>query len=77
MNKKISEYCSKIEEKFDFKAKRKTHCPICKHPGVPIEGNELVWYHQVHHDNGKLEFHRWSYMTGRIVELQSESTNIV
>ena len=77
MNEKINEYCSKIERKYDLKAKRKTHCPICKELGKPTEGNDLVWLHQVYHEDGRPEFHRWSYATGRPVEQSAESTNIL
>jgi len=76
MNKKINEYCSKIEEKFDLKLRKKTFCPICKQEGQPISGNDLVWYHRVGEEKS-VEFHRWSYATGRKVEEAAESTNIL
>ena len=45
MNKKINEYCLKIEKKYGVKTKKM--------------------------------FHRWSYTTGRSVDMIAEDTNVL
>jgi hypothetical protein len=75
MSQKMNEYCSKVEAMYDVKLGRHLTCPICKKEGTPVKGNDLVMEHRV--ETKGVEYHRWSYTTGRIVELQSESTNVL
>ena len=76
MSQKMNEYCSKVEKIYDFKMGRHTNCPICGQEGTPVKGNHLVMEHRVEDAKGVV-YHRWSYSSGRIVELQSESTNVL
>lgn len=76
MNQKANAYFSRAEKKYDVRVKRMLNCPLCKKEGTPVKGNCLVMEHRVEDANG-VEYHRWSYSTGRKVELQSESTNIL
>ena len=75
MNQKASEYFSKVEKYYDLKLKRVVNCPICGIEGQPVKNNPLVMEHRVTDAKGVV-FHRWSYSTGRKVELQTETTNI-
>ena len=77
MNKKINEYCSKIEKKYGVKSKKKKICPQCGEEGRPTNGNDLVWYHRVGADKSGVVFHRWSYTTGRSVDMIAEDTNVL
>ncbi len=74
--KKINEYCSKIEEKYGLKPRRKSRCPVCGTEGRATPGNNLVWLHRVDTDNGRPEYHRWSYLSGRVVETPDRDTII-
>jgi len=51
-------------------------CPICGAEGQPVKNNALVMEHRVTDAKGVV-FHRWSYSTGRKVELQTETTNVL
>ena len=42
MNKKINEYCLKIEKKYGVKTKKKKICPQCGEEGKPTNGNDVV-----------------------------------
>ena len=75
MNQKMNDYCSRVERTFDVRLGRHLRCPICKEEGTPVKDNHLVMEHRVKTDG--VEYHRWSYATGRKVELQSESTNVL
>ena len=75
MNQKGNEHCSRVENYYGVKLKRVTRCPICRAEGTPVDGNFLVMEHKVA-DTKHVVYHRWSYSTGRKVELQTESTNI-
>ncbi len=75
MNQKMDEYCSKVEGVYDIKMGRHMRCPICKKEGTPVKDNPLVMEHRV--ETKGVVYHRWSYASGRIVELQSESTNVL
>ena len=76
MNQKANEFFSKVEEYYDVKLKRVTKCPVCGQEGQPVKGNPLVMEHIVA-DAKVVVFHRWSYSTGRKVELQTDSTNVL
>ena len=76
MNQKANEFFSKVEEYYDVKLKRVTKCPVCGQEGQPVKGNPLVMEHRVADTKGVV-FHRWSYSTGRKVELQTDSTNVL
>ena len=75
MNQKGKEHCSKVEKIYDINMGRHYRCPVCKQDGTPVEGNHLVMEHRVK-DEG-VTYHRWSFGSGRIVEIQSESTNVL
>jgi len=75
MNQKATEHCLKVERIYNVKVGRHYKCPVCRHKGTPVEGNDLVMEHKVR-DKG-VTYHRWSFASGRIVELQSESTNVL
>ena len=76
MNQKGNEHCSRVEEYYGIKLKRVDKCPVCKQPGTPVKNNCLVMEHRVENIKGVV-FHRWSYSTGRKVELQTETTNVL
>ena len=76
MNQKANEFFSRVEKYYDVKLKRVTKCPICGQPGQPVKGNPLVMEHRVADAKG-VEYHRWSYSTGRKVEIQTDSTNVL
>ncbi len=75
MNQKMNEYCSKVEKIYDFKMGRHMKCPVCGQEGTPVEGNHLVMEHRV--DTKGVVYHRWSYASGRVVQLSAESTNVL
>jgi hypothetical protein len=76
MNQKGNEFFSKVEKKYGVKLGRIEKCPVCKQQGTPMKGNPLVMEHKV--DNAKgFVYHRWSYSTGRRVEIQAEDTNVL
>ena len=76
MNQKANEFFSRVEKYYDVKIKRVEKCPICKHQGTPVKDNPLVMEHRVTDAKGVV-YHRWSYSTGRKVELQTDSTNVL
>jgi hypothetical protein len=75
MNQRAIEHYSKVERVYNVKAGRHYKCPVCKQKGTPVKGNYLVMEHKV--DNKGVTYHRWSFASGRIVELQAESTNVL
>jgi hypothetical protein len=76
MNQKATKFYSKVEKHYDVKIGRYEKCPICGHQGEPMKNNALVMEHRVSDTKGVV-FHRWSYGTGRKVEIQSQETNIL
>jgi len=76
MNQKGNEHCSRVENIYDISLGRHHKCPICGKEGAPVKGNHLVMEHRVEDEKGVV-YHRWSFATGRKVELQSESTNVL
>ena len=76
MNQKGNEHCSRAERIYSINLGRHYKCPICKRKGTPVEGNSLVMEHEVEEAKG-IVFHRWSFASGRVVEEQSESTNVL
>ena len=75
MNQKMDEYCSKVEQLHDVKLGRFYRCPVCKETGTPVNGNALVMEHRV--DVPGVEYHRWSFATGRTVQEAAENTNVL
>mgnify|MGYP003668202424 CR=1 FL=1 len=75
MNQKENEYFSKVEKKYDVAVKRVIKCPICGTAGTPTTKSQLVWGHRVPEKG--VVFHRWSYATGRIVEISEDETNVL
>ena len=75
MSLQENEYFSKVEKKYDVKVKRAIRCPICGADGNPTTKSQLVWEHRASKEG--VVFHRWSYVTGRIVELDREETNVL
>ena len=76
MNQKTDEFFSKVENKYEVSIGRFKRCPICGAEGTPMQNNGLVMEHQVKGSCG-IVYHRWSYGTGRIVEPESQDTNIL
>ena len=74
MNQKANKYFSKVESMYDLKLGRYNKCPICGKKGQPMKDNPLVMEHRVA-DTKAIVFHRWSYSTGRKVDLQAEVTD--
>ena len=74
MNQKANKYFSKVESVYDLKLGRYNKCPMCGKEGRPMKNNPLVMEHRVADTKG-IVFHRWSYSTGRKVDLQTEDLN--
>lgn len=75
MNQRAKEHCSKVEKIYGVKIGRHHRCPVCRAEGTPVSGNHLVMEHRV--DTKGVVYHRWSFGSGRIVQLESESTNVL
>jgi hypothetical protein len=74
MNQKANKYFSKVESVYDIKLGRYNKCPICGKEGQPMKDNEFIMEHRVA-DAKAIVYHRWSYSTGRKVDLQAENSN--
>jgi hypothetical protein len=77
MNQKANEFFSKVEKYYDVKLKRVTKVSyLWTVRDNQLKNNPLVMEHRVADAKGVV-YHRWSYSTGRKVEIQLTETNVL
>lgn len=76
MNQSQKDYFSKVEKKYKVKRGRHYNCPICGLRGTAPNDNPLMMVHDAIDSRGLIK-HRWSFASGRIIEVPAEDTNVL